>query len=395
MTEQHAEDKVEKKSRHTKKSPSLSRWLLSSVILTILAGTIAYGWQLYSHLQSQLSAQAAQLQAVQDAQSMIDGKLRARLKQQTQQLAVLTESLNTFINNNRHVRHDWLLAEAEYLIKLANHRLLLVRDVKTAIQALKAADDRLREVGNPALIPLRKSLATDIQALNNVPYVDQVGLSLTLNTLSSQVDRLPLKTPDPQTIKQRNNAPSKASQVTSWKELPAAVWQDFLSLFKIKKYNEPLQALLSPEQRFFLQQNLKLQFEQARLALLNNEAKIYQDRLAQSKQWLLQYFDTKHTSTQSVLNTLDTLAQQNISPELPDISISLQDLHLLQSGNADRSVKTVKINPEKNKKTIRKTPARKKMSEQQGPVKKAATKTKPGITRKPASAPAKPAGDTQ
>lgn len=68
----------------------------------------------------------------------------------------LRNNLTNLIRNKQHLRNDWLMAEAEYLVQLANHRLLLEKDVATAAVALKAADARLAEVADPALLHVRK-----------------------------------------------------------------------------------------------------------------------------------------------------------------------------------------------------------------------------------------------
>ena len=192
----------------------------------------------------------------------------------------LRHNLTNLIENKKHLRNDWLMAEAEYLVKLANQRLLLVKDVPTALSALKAADARLSEVADPALLNIRKILAGDIQKLKNIPSIDVAGLSITLSTLSNNIPNLPLRTPDPKTHKLNDTGKTTAThQVKNIKELPAAIWQDIKSLIVIRHHEKPVEPLLSPEQHFFLVQNLALLLEQARLALLNGQNEIYQDRL--------------------------------------------------------------------------------------------------------------------
>ena len=42
-------------------------------------------------------------------------------------------------------REDWLLAESEYLLRLASQRLLMDRDVPSAIALIQSADDTLAD----------------------------------------------------------------------------------------------------------------------------------------------------------------------------------------------------------------------------------------------------------
>lgn len=233
----------------------------------------------------------------------------------------LRNNLTNLIRNKQHLRNDWLMAEAEYLVKLANLRLLLEKDVATAIVALKAADARLAEVADPALLSVRKILSKDMQALNSIPTIDLAGLSITLSSLSNNIPNLPLRTPDPKTHKITQEEKSSASsEVKSIRDLPAAIWKDIKSLVVIRHHEKPLEPLLAPNQHFFLIQNLSLLLEQSRLALLNGHNEIYQERLATAEKWIKQYFDTEHNITRNMLASIDELQKFDIDPTLPDIS---------------------------------------------------------------------------
>ena len=233
----------------------------------------------------------------------------------------LRHNLTDIVRNNQYFRDDWLIAEAEYLLQLATYRLLLEKDVTTATVALKAADARLAEVADPALLKIRKILKNDLQALGNVQVVDLAGLSVTLTALSNNITNLPLLTPDPKT--RQLSLADKAhasSEIDSLQQLPAAIWKDIKSLIIVRNHQKPIQPLLAPGQHFFLEQNLALLFEQARLALLNGNNEIYQERLQATKKWINQYFDTEHNITRNMLASIDELLKYDINPALPDIS---------------------------------------------------------------------------
>ena len=154
----------------------------------------------------------------------------------------LRNNLTNIVRNNEHLRNDWLMAEAEYLVQVANHRLLLEKDVATASVALKAADARLAEVADPALLKIRKILAKDLQILNNIPTIDLAGLSVSLSAMSNDIPNLPLNTPDPKTHKLNTTEKTQASsEVKSIKDLPAAIWKDIKSLVVIRNHQKPLE----------------------------------------------------------------------------------------------------------------------------------------------------------
>jgi len=303
--------------------------LLAFLVAIAAGGGGYYLWQ----TQQQLAADhQRRLATLDEALSGLDRQLAAQNSRQDDQLETLqgqqnnlNEALQTLLKSRSHLRNDWLLTEAEYLLKLANHRLLLERDVDTAIVALQSADERLREVADPGLLQIRKRIATDITDLRAVEQPDLAGLSFTLSSLAADIPRLPLATPDPETRAQ-HEATSQDDKVENWRELPAAVWRDIKSLVVIRHHDEPIQPLLAPEQRFFLIQNLQLQLEQARLALLNGQTPVYRERLQQASQWLEEYFDTGQSPTRQTLEQLTKLAEQEIHPELPDISDTHQAL---------------------------------------------------------------------
>ncbi len=353
-----------------------------SVAIIVAVGFISYvGWQKISQQQSLINTQQQQLKQIRQQQAQITEQVQKQLQQNTlaqnTELTTLKETIAAFLKQNQHSRRDWLIAEAEYLIKLANHRLVLVRDVATSIHALRAADERLREVGNPRFIPLRQALAFDIQQLNSVPVIDVVGLSLKLNAIQKQIEALPLKTPDPKTIEKKNQQTTQLSQAEGWEKIPAAIWQDLLKLFQIQTHNERIQPLLSPEHRFFLVQNLKLQLEQARLALLNNQPVIYKDRIQQAQQWIKRYFDNQHALSQAVNKNLAELSQIKLNIALPDISSSLAKLQLLHSGKYKVKKEKPALNkPAQKNKPKKNTAPKKKLPKSSAPDKNPAVKNK-------------------
>jgi len=373
--------------------------LALSLIITGVVGFFGYkGWLQLEQQKNTAQTQQQQLQQLLQQQRTVSQQVEAQLQQnsltQNNELNTIKETISAFLKQNQHTRRDWLIAEAEYLIKLANHRLVLAHDVSTSIQALRAADNRLLEVGNPKFIPLRKALAIDIQKLIAVPKFDIVGISLKLNALQLQIESLPLATPDPKTNEQRSKTESNISKADNWQQLPRAIWQDLLNLVDIQYHNEAIKPLLLPEQQFFLIQNLKLQLEQARLALLKDHHVIYKDRIKQAQKWISNYFDKKQTITQTVNQTLDELAATNTTQELPDISNSLTNLQILHPNNNYQLKKKSSINKAANSKlpSKKKIASKKKKKVSKPAVAKSKTKSikdsNPEI-KKPVETPAK------
>jgi len=183
--------------------------------------------------QQQLSAQNIQekLLLLKEQQQDLRRQSNSKIQNLENFQETLRQNLTKLVKNNQYFRNDWLVSEAEYLVQLANYRLLLEKDVTTAIVALKAADSRLAAVSDPALLKVREILKNDLQALNNVQITDLAGISITITALSNNVANLPLLTPDPKTHKLTQTEESNtSSEVDNLSQLPAAIWKDIKSL---------------------------------------------------------------------------------------------------------------------------------------------------------------------
>ena len=263
-------------------------------------------------LQAQSNARAAQLNA----------ELRALgSRQQTLQAAV--DALNRLAGTSRH---GWLLAEAKYLLSVANQRLLLERDVPTAVAALSTADRRLRATGDPGLLPVRKKIASEIEALKAVPRPDVTGMALRLEALASRVDMLPLASAQPRVMTASADGQGAGASPAphGWRQALEAVWSGLRRLVVVRRTNHPPAPMLAPSQQYFLYQNLMLKLETARLALLNGDAPVFRDSLSTAGRWIDTYFDTRDAAVAGALKQLQQMAAVNIHPALPDISASLR-----------------------------------------------------------------------
>jgi len=313
-----------------------STGLLTVLLLTVLV-LAAGGWYGYHYLtgyQSRLNLLTVEQSKLQQQNSSLKAEFDSKwaiLKRQQDDLA---DHINTLREKNQYLRKDWLLLEAEYLIQLAVQRLLFERDINTAIAALHAADTRLRDTGDPGAIQVRKAISESVQALKQVPQADLAGLSLTMSTINQEIEKLPLATPDPKSkLQNQSQEMTESRKVKSWRELPAAIWRDLKNLIIIRDHEKPVQPLLSPEQRFFLVENLRLQIEQARLAMLTGQQRVYKERIDTARHWIERHFDTQSPVTQATAATLQQLATAAIAPELPDISTVYQVLQKYRGAN--------------------------------------------------------------
>lgn len=223
----------------------------------------------------------------------------------------------------------WRVAEAEYLMRIASYRLTLMGDAATAVEALKSADERLSASGDPAWTGVREELAHELTRLKGVPNVDLAGISAELNALSDQIEKLPLQ--DEGTARSLAEYSLDTAAVAGNSDQPVKqvlddLWQGFKSLVVIRDHDRPVTAMLAPEQRYFLLQNLRLKLENAKVALMEHSQFLYVDNLNAAAKWVDAYFQTSDPVVAGFTGQLQALAARNIAPDLPDISGSLRAL---------------------------------------------------------------------
>lgn len=317
---------------------------LSWVNLVLMLGLFAVagyagflGWQ----QQQQTSGEVAVLRdRLAQAQAKAD-ELAQREQQMAAQAQSLTESATSLEQQVAHntdrlgklpgaERQDWLLAEAEYLLRLANQRLQLERDWDGAISMLTAADNVLLETRNPRINPVRADIARELLALRAAPAVDRVGAIHRLQALQQQVTELPWM-PE-KMLAEADNTPQPVATL----EQQAWYWQLWYSLkssvsgmVRIRTRDEPIAAPLTPDQQYYLQQNMHLMLEQAQVALLREQAELYRHSLTRVSDWLDDYLIVDDQRTQAARSALTELQGWDVSPALPDISNSLLRLQKL------------------------------------------------------------------
>ena len=269
-------------------------------------------------------------EAASEAQVKI-GVLENKLAEsQSQQIAL--EALYQELSRNRD---EWAFAEVEQLLQLAGQQLQLAGNVKGALIALQNADMRLQRMARPQLAPLRKAINRDIERLKALPYVDTVGLSVRLDNIIAAVDTLPLAM-DARPLPEPAAAAAPGPEGSVWRRFLREAWNQLKQLVRIQNTDKPDVPLLAPSQRFFLRENLKLRLISARLALLARDQTSYRADLRASRDWLGKYYDANDKPVATVTAALQTLNDNEINIEMPDISAALETLRSYRAAIRER-----------------------------------------------------------
>lgn len=331
-------------------------WLILGIALIAVLAMALWSWQQWQ-TQQQLAERVTQLQdgshtALQrDQQTLNENRerLRAmenRLQDQRELLATqqrqIDHNARELLNAGFRNRTDWLLAESEYLLRVANQRLLIEKDIRGALAALQAADDVLRDTDDIGVYPVREQLAREILALRSVTEVDRTGLYLQLEALRESVTQLT----DEALIRERapgftGLAGASADASGSTPATDQNVWQrgwqslreGLAKVVVVRRMDTPVQPLMSPEQSAWSRLNLQLMLEQAELAVLRGHPVLYEQALDKASEAISTWYDQSDERVQVLRDSIAGLRDRNIDPPLPDIS---QSLSLLKGRLAGR-----------------------------------------------------------
>lgn len=315
-----------------KPARSLSPQSLSGGLALILASIsliiTAYLWYMAVEKQGLFDQDiVGKLEQLENA----TGSLERGAASNEQDIQLLQETQDTLRNAVDKLSADlgksrtaWMLAEAEELMIIANHRLHLARNIRLALAALQAADGQLKQLTDPNLLPVRKILAEEISRLESLERVDIPGLALKIHGLVSMIDQLPLA--QGMQFKRTEADPVAGTRSNNWRQFAREVWHDFFNLVRIRNSNETRKPLLPPEQQYFLRENLRLMLYGAQLAILERDEAVYKQNLNAARQWIGEYYDTNAQIVATVQNDIDKLTKVSVKSDLPDISASLQAL---------------------------------------------------------------------
>lgn len=218
-------------------------------------------------------------------------------------------------------RGDWLIADAEYLLSVANQRLHLVGDVATTREALEAADQRLRESGDASVFKVREQIAKEIALLNDVVVPDIVGIYAGIQHLQDAVEGLSVFLPH--AGKQREKEPVQQDLSEHGHEILEKVAKELEGYVVLRHTEQPVNAVLTPEEAHFIKQQLKVRLEMIEIALVQQNDTLFTSSIADAKEWLQKNF-SENQKTKNFAAELDKLAGVQLHSQYPDVSGSLK-----------------------------------------------------------------------
>ena len=338
------------------------RWIAAAALLltALCAAAVMYAWntqQRVKGLEQQLvkrqedsGAQAAEAQmlAKQAQESSRDAAAKlALLDVRVAEVALQRTQLEELIQGLSRSRDENLLADVESSIRVAMQQTAITGSAEPLVIALKQAEERLARQNQPRLEGVRRAVVQDLERVRATGAVDVSTLAIRLDEVVRLVDELPLLSA-PQPLQRGTRPPTRTAASASapmaagsaasapmdpawtevlgerWAALGARVWAEVRGLVRVTPIERPEAMLVSPEQAYFLRENLKLRLLNARLALLSRQFDTAQADLREAQSALERYFDRSAKRTANAVELLKQVsgqARQVVVPR-PDATLA-------------------------------------------------------------------------
>jgi len=339
-------------------------WLLALLGAAVLL-CVVLAWQSLARQQSleqelvrrqeasQAQATEARMAAKQSAELVRDTAAKVSLLDaRLAEVALQRGQLEELIQSMSRSRDENVVGDIEAAIRVALQQTQITGSAEPLVATLKQADERLLRYKQPRMEGVRRAVARDLDRVKAMAVVDVSTLTIKLDEVARMTDELPLVSVSELVTKPREDrnidavkereralrlqreqaaaaADGKASlwwwqasqQVSSWTKL---VWGEAKTLLRVTRIDHPEAALISPDQSFFLRENLKLRLLNARLALLSRQFDTAQSDLRDSQEMLNRYFDTRSRKVSSVAELLRQVAGQarQVSVPRPDDTLA-------------------------------------------------------------------------
>ncbi len=269
-----------------------------------------------SHLQQRLAP----------LESGIDNSVSqiAELQLQQQSLQEATEKLYELYGRDES---GWQLAEVEYLMRIAQHKLILENDFEGAAITLQAASDKIAATADPGLLPVRVQISDEIAILKTRARPDLVGMTLLLSQLGKQLHAL--KPGYQPRLDTTIGTVEPQAADTPDQTIDEQVITFISSLVTIRQNDSPptqTEALILDIEEI-LADNLKL----TRWTVLERDEFQFGLLMKENVRLFKQYYDLENAANNDFYSQLIQLQKSAVKPQKPDISQSLEMLKHIMS----------------------------------------------------------------
>ena len=275
----------------------------------------------------------------------------ALLDARVAETAMQRSQFEDMIQSLARSRDENVLADIDTAVRVALQQTAITGSVEPLLLALRQADERLARYNQPRLERVRRAVAQDLERARGVALGDPATLAQRLDDAIRLIDDLPLlaapgeragraaaraapapAVPPVPAPAAAGSAPAAGSWREAWAFFGTRLWEEARSLLRVTRIDQPEAMLLTPEQAFFLRENLKLRLLNARLALLSRHFDIVQSDLREAQAALERYFERDARRTVAVADALRQVVAQARSAGVPRPDATLAAIAAASAG---------------------------------------------------------------
>jgi uroporphyrin-3 C-methyltransferase len=236
--------------------------------------------------------------------------------------------------------------DIESAVRLAQRQAQLTGSAEPLLAALRTAEQRVQRAPQARLAPLLRALGRDIARIKSTPLADTPTLLVRLDEIVRLVDDLPLANAVGPTPAQTPAAPASPagqgdtsktsaaakSETSWWTQVWTSARGELRDLVRVSRIDHPDAVLLTPEQSFFVRENLKLVLLNARLGLLAHQPDAARADVGKAAVTIEKYFDGNTRRVRAITTLLQQTREQMKSLELPRVDDTLAALTTAAAG---------------------------------------------------------------
>ena len=336
---------------------------IAALAISMLASF--YLWRKLTNIQQHLARQSADAtnlsvearSLAKNAQEVArEASARSSLNEtRLSEVALQRSQLDELMQSLSRSRDENLVVDVESALRLAQQQAQLTGSVEPLLAALKTADQRLVRAAQPRLNSVRRALASDTDKIKAAAVTDIPSLLVKLDEIGRLVEDLPVVNTVTAVVRVQKNeqaektdAASKAISTKSatgkqgtdlkqdsgwginlqefWQKNWQAVRTELVKLVRVSRIENPDAVLLSPEQTYFLRENLKLKVLNARLGLLGRQIQSAKTDLLSVADDVRKYSDPTSKQAQLLQAALAQVQAQLSNAAIPGLDSTLAAL---------------------------------------------------------------------
>lgn len=331
-------------------TPPRPGWVFAGIAAALALAAMALAWQTWQRVQ-QLEHELVRRQqdsGNQAAEARVLAKQAQDVSRDAAAKVALVEAriaenalqrtqLEDLIQQLSRSRDENMLADIDAALRVAAQQAAITGSTEPLLATLKQSEERLTRNAQPRVERVRRALARDLDRVRGVAVADIATLLIKLDEAVRLADELPLLVqPErrPMSASARARAASTPAVAASggqgspgtapppsdpswrqrvaeaWQSIGERVWGEARNLVRVTPVDNPEAMLVSPEQAFFLRENLKLRLLNARLALLSRQYVTVQADLRDVQNALDRHFDRTSRRVQQVGELLRQVSSQ-------------------------------------------------------------------------------------